>query len=281
MMGRRGAAGVPYRPYLVLLLLLLLLPERSGARKRQRATRPTSASAAAGSTPAGPPPVDAFGGAQARVLPWREWAAGGGAEPPHPPAEELGQEVECTVERRAANAISEEEFLREFHLKKPLIISGATGHWELERFSREQLLARFADVTVNASQSVSIQRFGAAHPCGGASEVATTLGQFLEGMSLPADLTPRGTTKDPWYIFDHAAMHTTSAASLRASVALPAVFLHRHLDMILAAGPRDSGTQFHKHTDAWNVLLSGHKRWFLQVTFPDLNAQTTAQSKTA
>ena len=78
---------------------------------------------------AGPPPVDAFGGAQARVLPWREWAAGGGAESPRPPAEELEQEGECTVERRAASEISEEEFLREFHLKKPLIISGATGHW--------------------------------------------------------------------------------------------------------------------------------------------------------
>ena len=68
-------------------------------------------------------------------------------------------------------------------------------------------------------------------------------------------------------IHEHAA-----EGRLRASVALPAVFLHRHLDMILAAGPRDSGTQFHKHTDAWNVLLSGRKRWFLQVTFPYLNA---------
>ena len=37
----------------------------------------------------------------------------------------------------------------------------------------------------------------------------------------------------------------------------------RRLGLFLTLGGDESGVQFHRHNDGWNILIAGRKRWFL------------------
>ena len=76
-----------------------------------------------------------------------------------------------------------------------------------------------------------------------------------------------GMARHPLYIFDDSFSHRIPdalehlAPTPRAFTAIAAACQLRHQ---LALGPRMTGAHIHFHQDAWNLLLAGEKRWFLQ-----------------
>jgi hypothetical protein len=179
------------------------------------------------------------------------------------------EQLGCTVERRALGSLTQEEFLRDFHMQRPLLIEGATAQWE-HAFAPSVLRERHSQLEVLATQSFQIRNYGISDTnCPSVRPVPTTLGRFLDnGLQLSAAERPPGAFSDKFYIFDSSVMKPgirgkMPAGDLRQQVLLPDIFHDPGIDLILAVGGNGSGTQFHRHTDAWNVLVSGHKRWFL------------------
>ena len=150
-----------------------------------------------------------------------------------------------------------------------MLITGATAQWT-DAFTPEALRERHSQLEVLATQSFQIRNYGMSDPtCPAVRHVPTTLGSFLaNGLQLTAEGTPPGAFSDKFYVFDSSVMRAGGrgkmpAGDLRQQVLLPSVFHDPGIDLILAVGGNGSGTQFHRHTDAWNVPVSGHKRWFL------------------
>ena len=167
---------------------------------------------------------------------------------------------DCTIERRSARTLSEEEFLSDFYLKTPVIIEHSTDHWRGGAFSSEELREKWGYLEVKA-----LQKIGSSftHMCPGVVPVKTTLGAYMEGMTLPARLQPPGGMPDePWYVFDHYALNLKKSAPLRQEIILPPALDGKAIDMILSIGPVNAGTQFHKHSDGFSVLKKGFKRWW-------------------
>jgi hypothetical protein len=209
---------------------------------------------------------------QLRAVSWDEWSKAARqheADAPSDGNDEAQQHLRCTIERRALSSITEEEFLRDFHLQRPVLLTGATAQWT-DAFSPEALREHHSQLEVIATQSFQIRQYGIGDKsCGAVRHAATTLGSFLDdGMQLAAEQAPSGAFADKFYVFDASVMRPGKrgkmpAGDLRQQVVLPSVFHDHEIDPILAVGGNGSGTQFHRHTDAWNVLVSGHKRWFL------------------
>jgi hypothetical protein len=175
----------------------------------------------------------------------------------------------CNIERRTASTLSEEEFMADYYLKKPVLISGASAHWDPAVFSRANLHANYSQLPVKALQKIG-DKFD--HACAGVEPIQTTLGAYYEaGLTLPPELTPPGgMPEEPWYIFDRESLRMAeeklfpaSTKLLRDEPSLPLVFLGPDVDLILSVGGVGAGTQFHRHSDGFSVLLKGHKRWFM------------------
>lgn len=170
----------------------------------------------------------------------------------------------CNIDRHTAKTLSEQEFMAEYYLKKPVIMEGAAAHWNQAVFSRENLQANYSLMPVKALQKIG-DKFD--HACKGVEPIRTTLGAYYDaGLTLPPELAPAGgMANEPWYIFDRTALNAkASSRILRDEPSLPLAFLGRDVDLILSVGGKGSGTQFHHHSDGFSVLLKGHKRWFMK-----------------
>ena len=200
---------------------------------------------------------------------WAEWAESA-PEPGSTSLDEEFRELGCNIERRTAKTLSEAEFMADFYLQKPVLIEGAASHWNPAVFSAENLRQNYSQLPVKALQKIG-DKFD--HPCDGVEPIQTSLGAYYDaGLTLPPELTPQaGMPREPWYIFDRMSMNMAEAKLFPASTkllrdepSLPLVFLGPDVDMILSVGGAGSGTQFHRHSDGFSVLLKGHKRWFMK-----------------
>ena len=58
------------------------------------------------------------------------------------------------------------------------------------------------------------------------------------------------------YIFDRTSLNKPESQLLRDEPSLPLAFLGTDVDLILSVGGPGAGTQYHKHSDGFSVLLS-------------------------
>ena len=167
--------------------------------------------------------------------------------------DETFAELGCTIDRHTPQTLSEKEFLRDYYLKRPVVIERVAPDAWTEHFSRESLSENYGFLQVKALQKIGDKL---RHKCAkGVKPVQTTLGTYLEEMSLPAELAPPredgGMPEEPWMVFDHFALNGPSARPLNEMLrgGIPEAVFHKDMDPILSIGGVDAGTQFHKHAD--------------------------------
>lgn len=260
---------------LVLLTALHSLAPAAEGRSRKK-----PAKAAGGRTDPGASLVKGFSrdanrGNKQNSYTWAQWAAEEWTE--FDDATEASRKkyshFDCTIPRRSARTLTEEEFHSDYYLKKPVIIEHASDHWRSSAFSNEELSEKWGHIDVKA-----LQKIGSSftHMCPGVVPVMTSLAGYMEGMTLPAKQQPPGGMPDePWYVFDHQMLNHKKSTPLRDEIILPPALDGDAIDMILSVGPVNAGTQFHKHSDGFSILTKGFKRWWTtsgenvpQPTFP-------------
>jgi hypothetical protein len=213
------------------------------------------------------------GGGGVAATTWKEWVrefdqrlvsdVGSGAAGRDDAFANLG----CTIDRHTPRTLSEQQFLRDYYLKRPVIIERVAPDAWTEPFSRESLINNYGFLQVKALQKIGDRL---KHKCAqGVKPVQTTLGEYLKKMSLPPELAPTreegGMPDEPWMVFDHFALNGPSVRALNEMLrsGIPKAIFHKDMDPILSIGGADAGTQFHKHADGFSILIHGHKRWFM------------------
>lgn len=104
----------------------------------------------------------------------------------------------------------------------------------------------------------------------GRGYLGITLGEFFQSMrantsSHSCPKTVNGTL-GPQYIFDKSWLKTEPGVLKEVLAYYPDYVKHRFTaedNEVLFIGPSCSGSQFHTHPSAFNILVHGRKRWFL------------------
>eukprot|EP01052_Picozoa_sp_SAG31_P032144 SAG31_NODE_3492_length_4201_cov_3.139444_1_plen_249_part_00 len=209
-------------------------------------------------------PEAAAGVASNGAISWETWssAAHVGQRNKVDSGHPFDDEHACTIERRTLASLTEQDFLRDYYLKRPVIITDATAAWS-DAFELQNLRRYNHALVVDSLQSVRTANLGEAHKCPGITTVQLQLGEFIDHMGLPPDKVPEAGVNEPWYVFSSAAFSDNgdTGRALAREILLPSVFNRPTIDRLLTLGPKNSGTQFHKHMDSYSILVSGHKRW--------------------
>jgi hypothetical protein len=233
----RGAAA------LLALLLLYLAPASGGRRKNRKL-------AAGRSKDEG-----TLAAAECTNLAW---------EPPaQAETDELDLGDRCDWDR-VDTAPSDEEFLENYWQKKPLVIRNYTTQWPAHsRWYKDQLLERYGDRNVTFFDSDSNQ---VSH----AKWIPTTMGTFVRENVCDGDAplsAERALHKE--YLFDRDGLFN-SVPELMADYDHPSFIsqffdpeLHERFSRYFLVGSRMSGINYHSHTDAYNGLVHGRKRWLV------------------
>ena len=192
----------------------------------------------------------------------------------------------CTIERRSAESLSQEEFESEFvALGRPVIITGGGGgggggggkkkskglfdKWRAKsEWQRAEMMTRHANTEVTVARSSDIVSLQAKGEDAWAEKLLTmTLPEYIEKyMPGPDETAPP--EPNPMYLFRNVPL-----PELSSYYEHPSYFSNRsHFHMVDRArdakalfflGPRNSGAYTHQHTAAWNAIVYGAKRWYL------------------
>ena len=161
----------------------------------------------------------------------------------------------CDIERRDAESISVQEFESTFRFKKPVLITfpnGAADWTNPSLFQRHHLTKLYSHWSVSSGRSLDIVKFG------GSGKHQTSFSEYVEEMMDDKN----DVSSEPMYLFDRHFFQDTDLAD---SLQIPPFFrIEKGIDeSLFFLGASRSGVSFHKHADAWNAILFGHKRWFL------------------
>ena len=172
----------------------------------------------------------------------------------------------CAIEQRGAD-ISAEEFISEFVLKsKPVVLRGVASDWALRRrWTKQHFTEKYGDVPFSASAIPYGSSFGL-------RDHVRTLAQYIDALPTLRRAANESAV-DPTYVFDTKAMLETRFREVAEDVEVPPPFLRSDAfkDLVVEGaivrqfylGPAYSGAPVHFHSDAWNVLAFGLKRWSL------------------
>ncbi|GFR74444.1 JmjC domain-containing protein 8 [Elysia marginata] len=175
-------------------------------------------------------------------------AVGGDVGEWRPPSEPMWRQFgtdRCTIERVSVLDLSPERFQSEFRFKKSVLVTfpnGAADWTNPGDWTRRGLSESYSHWGIHSGQSLEIVRKG-----GNANHVST----FKDYV-------------DNFLMVDRP-VNDTSEPKLGAGLRLPPYFQINTTadDSIFFLGPSLSGVVFHKHSDTWNGVVHGLKRWFL------------------
>ncbi|KAH9503774.1 JmjC domain-containing protein 8 [Bulinus truncatus] len=165
----------------------------------------------------------------------------------------------CNIQRISVKDLTPSRFEEDFRFKKPVLVTFPNGikDWtDPYLWSRPGLLSAYSNWTLHSGQSLEIVR------AGGNAQHKTTLSEFVERLLGETNET----TNEPlFYGFDRRFYYDTE---LPHSLRLPVYFHTDHSkdDSIFFLGSSLTGVVFHKHSDTWNAVAYGKKRWFLYPT---------------
>ncbi|CAG5132383.1 unnamed protein product [Candidula unifasciata] len=162
----------------------------------------------------------------------------------------------CNIERVSFNNLPEARFETEFRFKKPVLVTfpnGAADWTEPGLWSRSELSKAYSKWTIHSGQSLEIVRTG------GNARHASSFQEFLT--NLMAD-KKTGTLEPMHYVFDRSFY---GRSNLPKTLHLPKYFevSSSEDDSVFFLGSSMTGVVFHKHSDTWNGVVYGSKRWFL------------------
>ena len=235
---------------LVGLLLLLVTAGQLAGAKRKKVKRQSRREAAAAAPIRPAPGRRTAGRAEGGA---RGWLAA-------PPSRfDVGDEL-CTVERVALEQVSERLFTERYEGARPVLLTGADRGLAPGALSRAQLVSEHGERQVAVGTSAGIPSSA------GTGDETMALSQFVATMESTQAPYP----SEPKYVFDKGDFLNApprpgaSPLSDQLEGALPS-WLTRGIrrGFFLTLGGDESGVQFHRHNDGWNLLLAGRKRWFL------------------
>lgn len=159
------------------------------------------------------------------------------------------------VERRGK--ISHRAFLREFGLPgKPVVLTEATKGWKALGWTPEMLKTRYGDRVVDITPSASLEE----------ATLKMTLAEYVDYLAEP----------DSRLLYLTSCNFRDVCPELLNDFQIPIYFRDDWLQLIepeqqfdmlwLFLGPADAGFRLHVDiglTSAWNVQLTGKKRWLL------------------
>lgn len=164
----------------------------------------------------------------------------------------------CTIERVSVLDLSPERFEDEYRFKKSVLVTfpnGAADWTRPSEWSRQGLEKSYSHWGIHSGQSLEIVRKG-----GNAYHVST-FKDYVETF-LMVERADNDTSEPKHYACDRQFFYNSRLGS---GVRVPQYFqINRTLDdSIFFLGPSLSGVVFHKHSDTWNGVVHGYKRWFL------------------
>ena len=199
----------------------------------------------------------------------------------------------CNIERRS---VGRAEFLREHAARNvPVILTGALDGWPRRRWERRALLERYGGrrFAVRRSGEIALD-----NEFGGAARELTSLEAFVNGTMLASpdrhETRPlRTPSSAPSDLLRHHLQAATDAERadrpyilgqpadgkgdfLRDDFTHPRHFsdarfawnaTRRDAASLPFIGPAGSGVGLHEHSNAWNGLVFGRKRWVLLPPF--------------
>eukprot|EP00750_Incisomonas_marina_P012827 INCI17165.15.p1 GENE.INCI17165.15~~INCI17165.15.p1 ORF type:complete len:681 (+),score=100.10 INCI17165.15:190-2232(+) len=167
----------------------------------------------------------------------------------------------------------------------PFVLRGVAHEWnisaELSDFHHLRSKCASANVTQRHSRSgvtdllrLSAAGFGGEEQLQGTlHDTPITVAHFLDRLTVEADGMAANASYDPPYVLSRIppCLANDGAYEIEATRDWfpPSLFndefgaSSRYNSSLLYLGPRDSGTNFHSHKAAWNVLFRGEKHWLL------------------
>mmetsp|Transcript_74986 Transcript_74986/g.175989 ORF Transcript_74986/g.175989 Transcript_74986/m.175989 type:complete len:249 (+) Transcript_74986:2-748(+) len=167
----------------------------------------------------------------------------------------------CDVDRR--RGLSATEFLEEYVDKnKPVLLEGALDGWPLwERWTKQSLLQRHGHVQVQVANSSHVVRQQ--------QQLTTTtqhmtLREYVE--RYMEDESP--VSDDPPYVFTQHKLQDLSGDFFALDYfdqtgRWTLTDSQRRSQTTFSLGPRNAGASLHMHSNSWNALFYGRKRWLL------------------
>ena len=181
-------------------------------------------------------------------------------------------------DRISANVSAKEVFEKYIFMNRPFIVeAGSADHWPaFKRWTRQGLYTHYGNVEVNVATKPLPKNPGSRQDPSwkGSPDVETMrMAEFLDAV-LPSQLDPAThgnlTYPDRRYVFNTVSgrMADDIADPKQLNYARSKQFFrsaNAHPDGFLEwiVGPALSGAHIHAHLAAWNVVVSGRKRWVL------------------
>ncbi|GFO40495.1 bifunctional arginine demethylase and lysyl-hydroxylase jmjd6 [Plakobranchus ocellatus] len=186
------------------------------------------------------------------VIAQKEW---------RPPSEEVWRQFgtdKCTIERVSVRDLTSERFEQEFRFKKSVIVifpNGAADWTNPEDWSKRGLTKSYSQWTIHSGESLEIVRKG------GNAKHVSSFEEYVDNL-LMEERSENDTSEPKHYACDRQFFWFSKLGS---SLRLPVYFQINTTsdESIFFLGPSLSGVVFHKHSDTWNGVVYGYKRWFL------------------
>ena len=175
----------------------------------------------------------------------------------------------CSIERLnySQGSLTPDAFVRRYATRgKPVLLKGGCMDFLglEEKWTHERLRSLHGQHSINLTRSsmATARQYGGAQG-DRASERTTTLGAFVSG--LAAEQPKDEVEADPWYLItkklpwiaSELTHHPLFEEGFELSMA------SRDEMALLSIGAHSSGAHFHQHSDAWNCVVYGRKRWGL------------------
>ncbi|KAK3780758.1 hypothetical protein RRG08_001864 [Elysia crispata] len=164
----------------------------------------------------------------------------------------------CNIERVSILDLSPERFQAEYRFKKSVLVTfphGAADWTTPANWSRRGLSEGYSKCDIHSGESLEIVRKG------GNGNHVSSFKDYVDNF-LMEDRAENDTSEPKHYACDRQFFWSSR---LRADLRLPPYFQVNMTsdDSIFFLGPSLSGVVFHKHSDTWNGVVHGYKRWFL------------------
>ena len=175
-------------------------------------------------------------------------------------ARRVTREDRCTVD--IVRAIPHSRFLREYYLKRPVIIRGV----DVDLWSLPSLVAAHGNVLVATGTSSDLTRDR------GSGKRRVTLAELAQ--RVQAHDGPEGSTAEHFAFERNPALFNV-APHLTRNLKPQLLLLNRSsrqsaVDWYFSLGKRDSGVHMHHHTDGFALIHAGVKRFFFYAAWSTL-----------
>lgn len=169
----------------------------------------------------------------------------------------------CNIPRRSYDDVTQEEFERDYYLKRPILftpnvertnrIRQVRRHWSKKHFIEQH--GKF-QVTLGTPQQLTAY---------GEGQLKMTLEEYIKEMSQTSSSSSNQSVSLTHYMFDRTQF-LASCHELLDSYTRPRFFQDSEegpysSSLTFALGPTGTGINFHYHKDGWNEVIHGRKRW--------------------